>query len=937
MEPFSTASTFATLIGFSMQLYSACKDYVDAVRGACPNDIKLILVETSSLSASLKAAQDLLPASNGPDADKQKIEESLKECRHCIEQLIKMVPKPMLKAEEKRLSAKEKVDLFLKILSWGPGKKETCATLLRSINTHKATIMFHLTAETSRDVKKIGQEVGSVRTSVQDMQDKLSANERAEICKWLEQVNPSRNHNSAGEVREKETCRWLSDSTEWRSWKDGSGSGSRLRLLWIHGVPGAGKTVLAHTMAEKLAAEARSDGQVGFAYYYCSYMRSQDETAPFLAWIVSQFCRQARYIPATLREQYERILEPSIKDLIGYLEAVLNRFHRAYVVVDAVDESTQHEKLVNVLCILGSDARFAKLRLAITSREMQDIKGAFQHRAIALSMANGGVKEDIRRYVESKLKERPYTRWNQQLRDRAAHLVPFRAEGMFRYAACLLELLAKCGDPGAVSQELNRLPATLDATYVRILEMIDHKFIDQCVRALALTMAAIEDTGPMRAENLVAGVTGGARESFITIEDICNHCICLLRVSNDRTVELAHYTVREFLGSGRLPQHLRAFALSEEKARHMYHKTLMSTAVKFSGSPNVRNMRQDGNGNPVEFHLYTVCRTRVAMFWYREELASNPETRKMLIDLLNPYAPCYPGLQLLGQDGHSDSTHYHLFEWLTRFNPHAEGAERTAAHLTMIVSMRNPSLVTTFLGSIGDKQKAAALFSTEMQVLMPAQWAIFRKSGEYDQHPERVTVLSFYEQGRARGYHTDEVLKMLRHMLPSHQPNEESRPVAGSGNRSSTPTPSHSTHAPLPESRGPTSSSPHHVTAAPTATSAKGKVLPKPGGHSSGSSSSLSRSRPPSRIQDHPSSTSSQLHLHPHPHPHPHPQQQQQQQQQPSRSGSSEYAPAAPPSRTPSATATGGSRGGPARGSTSGRPSSDPAAARGASFGNSQR
>ncbi|KAL2187733.1 hypothetical protein L209DRAFT_804704, partial [Thermothelomyces heterothallicus CBS 203.75] len=859
MEPISIASTFATLIGFSMQLYSACKDYVDAVRGACPNDIKLILVETSSLTASLQAAQDLLPASNGPEGDKEKLEESLRECRHCIEQLIKMVPKPMLKAEEKKLSKKEKVDLFLKILSWGPSKKDTCATLLRSINMHKATIIFHLTAEISRDVKRIGQEVGSVKTSVQDMQDKLSANERAEICMWLEQVNPARNHNSAGEVREKETCRWLSDTDEWRSWKDGSGSGSRLRLLWIHGVPGAGKTVLAHTMAEELASESRSDGQLGFAYYYCSYARKRDETAPFLAWVVSQFCRQARFIPATLREQYERRLEPSIKDLLAHLEAVLNRFRRAYVVVDAVDESTKHENLVNALCILGSDARFAKLRLAITSREMQDIKAAFQHRAIALPMANGGVKEDIRRYVESKLKERPYTRWNQQLRDRAAHLVPFRAEGMFRYAACLLELLAKCGDPGAVSQELNRLPVTLDATYVRILEMIDHRSIDQCVRALALTMAAIEDTGPMRAENLVAGVTGGARESFTTVEDICNDCICLLRLGSDGRVELAHYTVREFLGSGRLPQHLRAFALPEEKARHVYHKTLMSTAVKFSGTPNVRTMRQDDYGNPVEFHLYAVCRTRVAMFWHREELASDPETRKMLIDLLNPYAACYPGLQLLGQDGHSDSAHYHLFEWLTRFNPHAEGAERTAAHLTMIASMGNPNLLTTFLGSVtgGDKQKAAALFSTEMQVLLPAQWAIFRKTGTYDQHPERVTVLSLYEQGRARGYHTDEVLKMLRHALPSHQPDKESRPGAGRS--------------------GSTSSSSHHgTTATATTTSAKGKALPRQqGGHRPGSSSSPSHSRAPSRPQDRPSSTSSQPH-----------------------------APAAPPSRTPGATTT---------------------------------
>ncbi|KAL2150551.1 hypothetical protein VTH82DRAFT_7114 [Thermothelomyces myriococcoides] len=103
----------------------------------------------------------------------------------------------------------------------------------------------------------------------------------------------------AGGVCEKDTCKWLFDKAEWKNWKQGSES----RLLWIYGLPGAGKTVLSYSMAEKLSEEAKKDNHLGFAYYYCSYTRNRDERTSFLVWVVSQFCSRARYIPITLQEQ----------------------------------------------------------------------------------------------------------------------------------------------------------------------------------------------------------------------------------------------------------------------------------------------------------------------------------------------------------------------------------------------------------------------------------------------------------------------------------------------------------------------------------------------------------------------------------------------------------------------------------------------------------
>lgn len=93
--------------------------------------------------------------------------------------------------------------------------------------------------------------------------------------------------------------------------------------------------------------------------------------------------------------------------MLGQLASVLNRFRTAYVVVDVVDASTKHENLVGILCTLRSDAQFTKLRLAVTSREIESIKAAFRDHAISMSMATEDVPDDIRRYVESKLYQEP--------------------------------------------------------------------------------------------------------------------------------------------------------------------------------------------------------------------------------------------------------------------------------------------------------------------------------------------------------------------------------------------------------------------------------------------------------------------------------------------------------------------------------------------------
>jgi hypothetical protein len=340
----------------------------------------------------------------------------------------------------------------------------------------------------------------------------------------------------------------------------------------------------------------------------------------------------------------------------------------------------------------------------------------------------------------------------------------------FRYAACQLEYLAECGSAKDVEAELKHLPPTLNGTYERILRKIDAKNRGYAIRAMAIIMASQEQIGSVYAPTLVTAVVGGpGTNTFYNIDMLRRHCICLVRVHPDKTVNLAHYTVREFLQSPYVArsQTLREFSLPERKVNQIYFNTMMSVAAEFSGPPNINNMPEDPNGDPIDFRLYALRRVRMGMFWNRGELASPPENKKLLMKLLDPYQPCYNGLQLLGSDGHSDGSNPAMFEWLPKFNPRADAVERDAAYLTMLIGFNQPDLIKEFLRGKTDRDQAA-LFSTKMNVTFPVEWSSFRKHGAYDRKATPVTVMEFYNEGHDRGFETDDEINILRSTLSTY-------------------------------------------------------------------------------------------------------------------------------------------------------------------------
>ena len=211
-------------------------------------------------------------------------------------------------------------------------------------------------------------------------------------------------HSDRMRQQEPETCTWVLREEYFRVWLD-TVAGSRCRFLCIHGIPGAGKTVLASSIIEKVAMKCRSRG---YSYYYCLYSRNQDETMPFLKWVLRMLCRQAQnMVPRILEDAYENEAAPSVDDLLQCLEEVSQQYENGvYIIVDAADESIPRDNLVKVLSCIGTNQRFQKVSLLMTSREENEIMEPIRQLGGAcalISMSNKNVREDLRRYVHKRL------------------------------------------------------------------------------------------------------------------------------------------------------------------------------------------------------------------------------------------------------------------------------------------------------------------------------------------------------------------------------------------------------------------------------------------------------------------------------------------------------------------------------------------------------
>jgi hypothetical protein len=247
------------------------------------------------------------------------------------------------------------------------------------------------------------------------------------MCKWLQRTDPSPLHNRACSLYEPGTGDWMLRSPAWANW-----IGLKQRCIWVHGIPGAGKTILMSHLNEQIKKHCCKLQHFAYSYYYCYFGHTQDESVPFLGSLLSQLCRQSNIVTPQVHKMYRNGGEPSLVKLLKALEEILDHFDSVYVAIDALDESSPRVNLLKVLRDLVTDVRFQKIQLLTSSREYIDIEDAMETISMAVSMSNPYVEEDIRRHVRSLLSSNSrFKKWPKDIVDEVEDAVTAGAKGMY--------------------------------------------------------------------------------------------------------------------------------------------------------------------------------------------------------------------------------------------------------------------------------------------------------------------------------------------------------------------------------------------------------------------------------------------------------------------------------------------------------------------------
>lgn len=511
---------------------------------------------------------------------------------------------------------------------------------------------------------------------------------------------------------------------EWANWIN-----CRERALWIHGIPGAGKTVLASHVIEKTRNICETRGKkTRLVYYYCHHSHNQDETAPFLRWLVSELLQGLDEIPSIAWEPYERRTEPDLPRLLQILGEALHGFERVYVGIDALDESESRANLLALLERLTIETRFAKIQLFATSREYEDIRRKMSSISQPLSMSNPFVEADIRLYVAAKIRENPrFHCWPENLRTEVEDVLSTGAKGMFRWAVCQLDILRRLHHQSKVREAIRSLPETLDETYERIFSCIaeENRGLVRCaIHLLCFHNFLWEGSRPLPAHVLLefypllneSDNRSGPDDCFLDLANLKDVCGCLVAFSYGRggeTANVAHYTVREFLESSRASSPLTASMKIGQKDRFTILVSVFQYAIRWIEDED--NYDEDDN-EPLAIsatsNLGQYClASSVWSFGTCEELVEP----SLAFKLLDPSRAHYKNFQRALERQESHETWFSDWFWMIYW---ADGCKSSkAAILISLLIMDCFSLAKVFVKDLDMKGLMQEVLTGEISEL----------------------------------------------------------------------------------------------------------------------------------------------------------------------------------------------------------------------------
>ncbi|SLM33828.1 P-loop containing nucleoside triphosphate hydrolase [Lasallia pustulata] len=653
MEGLALAASIVAILQITNSVISVCYSYSAAAKDA-PWELSKVNAEMKSLRDVLQTLQPLAAQAEfaSPSAGTRLptlallcVPGGLLNC--CLDEVRRLDER--LKPPSWSDSFGPKRKAFIQAFRWPLNKAETTKTL-DDISRYRSILNLAITADQTTltlEIQKLSistndtvlgtqKDVGLIKDIASDMHADLRSTksitlgmqlgmermEREKIQQWLSAgaLDPSTNHNRASRSRQENTGLWFLESETFTYWKASSA------LVWLHGKAGCGKTVLSSTIIKAVLQEPQSKSEVAVAYFYFDFNNVEKQKSDnMIRSLITQLSRKSKKKLNKLEALFsfcnngER--QPDVEGLLIVLKEVVEGFDETYIVLDALDECSDREELLE--CIEQIQGwKLRQLHMLVTSRWLIDIKESLEPLTEPrgrMCIQSASVNADILTYVHEKLQnDRSLKRWSSKpkVQEEIETALMQKADGMFRWAVCQLDVLRNCLNLSKLRKVLEALPITLDETYARMLRSIPEEHSEYAIKILQwLTYSA----RPLRLEELAEIVAVNADGSpwfdcddrFARPQEVLAICSSLVAVEDVRiekddsdldkyilqeqygstlvnpiqVVRLAHFSVKEYLVSERIRDQAAAtarYAIQEIQANQSIAAACLAYLLQFN-------------------------------------------------------------------------------------------------------------------------------------------------------------------------------------------------------------------------------------------------------------------------------------------------------------------------------------------------------------------
>ena len=323
-----------------------------------------------------------------------------------------------------------------------------------------------------------------------------------QLEKWLKAFYTDDEYDHSLRSRLEGTCDWFLQREQFQTWM-ATHAASEARILWIHGPPGFGKTILTARLIHHL----RQIPSLHIASFFCKSETDagRHPTAIVRSWVAQLINEDLAALEAARKTFHGNELRTATESDVWKLFRAMSLGKQNYVfVVDGFDECIKSDLVSSAhatndrtafLRNLIQNAKNTGIRILIVSRNESDIcyqLGTGHAKTLAsiirffeYEIATEDTKGDIQAFASSIIGEELSNK-SKHVRNEISETAADKSHGMFLW----VELLRKRLSRGKTTQQLRdtvgATPIGLNQAYERDLKWIAELETDRRIRAIGI-------------------------------------------------------------------------------------------------------------------------------------------------------------------------------------------------------------------------------------------------------------------------------------------------------------------------------------------------------------------------------------------------------------------------------------------------------------------